>query len=268
MTTSPLTPTEIERAFGELDAMRPPATLLGEWGRFGGFLRRPHMPDVRGREPGKARAVGRMLALDMVVMVALLTLFGLASALGFEPPDNVNNALGLSLGAIVLVVVIAPVLEELIFRSWLTGRPAVMAAIAVCVVGFGVVPYGVSQIDPERTIPLLLAIGPLVAMVAAPLAAYTLLSHPAPRLFIAGFPVFFWLSTLGFALVHLANYTDASWAMLGILLPLVLPQFALGTMLGYLRVHYGLGAAFALHASHNALLFGLALLSKSVEGAV
>ncbi|MEL6485771.1 MAG: hypothetical protein AAFQ13_01315, partial [Pseudomonadota bacterium] len=132
--------------------------------------------------------------------------------------------------------------------------------------GFGAVPYGVSQMDPEQSMPLLLAIGPLVAMVAAPLAAYALLSRPVPRWFIAGFPVFFWLSTLGFALVHLANYTDASWAMLGILLPLILPQFALGTMLGYLRVHYGLAPAIALHASHNAVLFGLAMLGKTLEG--
>ena len=264
MTTSPLTPTEIERTFGDLETVPPPATLLEEWSRFGGFLKRPHLPDARGHEPGKARAVGRLLALDMIVMVVLLTLIGVVSAFGFELPDNVNNELGLSVGAIVLVVVVAPVLEELIFRSWLTVRPAVMAAVAVSVIGFGAVPYGVSQMDPEQSMPLLLAIGPLVAMVAAPLAAYSLLRRPVPRWFIAGFPVFFWLSTLGFALVHLANYTEGS---LVFRLPLVLPQFALGTMLGYLRVHYGLAPAIALHASHNALLFGLAILGKSLEGA-
>ena len=266
MTTSPLTPAEIDRAILDLEATPSPATLLGEWSRFGGFLKRPHLPDARGREPGKLRAVGRMLALDMMVMVALLSLIGLASVLGFEPPENVNNALGPTFEAIALVVVVAPLLEELIFRSWLAGRPSVMAAVAVCVIGFGVVPYGVSQVDPEQTMPLLLAIGPLAAMVAAPLAAYALLSRAAPRLFIAGFPVFFWLSTLGFALVHLANYIDASWAMLGILLPLVLPQFALGTMLGYLRVHYGLVTAFALHALHNGILFSLAILGRGLSG--
>ena len=264
MTTSPLTPPEIDRTFGDLEAVPPRPTLLGEWGRFGGFLKRPHLPDARGQEPGKLRAVGRMLALDMIVMAVLLTLIGVASAFGFELPDNVNNELGLTLGAIVLVVAVAPVLEELIFRSWLTGRPAVLAAVAVCVAGFGAVPYGVSQMDPEQTMPLLLAIGPLVAMGAAPLSAYLLLGRPVPRWFTAGFAVFFWLSTLGFALVHLANYTEGN---LVFLLPLVLPQFALGTMLGYLRVHYGLAPAIALHASHNALLFGLAILGKSLEGA-
>ncbi|MEM6858909.1 MAG: CPBP family glutamic-type intramembrane protease [Pseudomonadota bacterium] len=264
MTTSPLTPTEIERTFGDLAPVPPPATMLGEWGRFGGFLKRPYLPDARGRELGKLRAVGRMLALDMIVMVVLLTLIGAASAFGFELPDNVNNELGLTFGAIVLVVVIAPVLEELIFRSWLTGRPAVMAAVAVSVIGFGAVPYGFSQMDPEQSIPLLLAVGPLVAMVAAPLSAYLLLSRPMPRWFIAGFPVFYWLSCAGFALVHLANYTEGS---LVFLLPLVLPQLALGTMLGYLRVHYGLAPAIALHASHNALLFWLAILGKSLEAA-
>ncbi|MEO0872859.1 MAG: CPBP family intramembrane glutamic endopeptidase [Pseudomonadota bacterium] len=261
MTTSPLTPTEIERTFGDLETVPPPATLLDEWSRFGGFLKRPHLPYADGFEPGKARAVGRMLALDMIVMVGLLTLIGVASALGFEPPENVNNTLGFSIGAIALVVVIAPVLEELIFRSWLTGRPAVMAAVAVVAAGFGLGPWLGGLIDGA---PVSMFAGPGLALMLAPLAAYGLLGRPVPRWFNAWFPVFFWLSTLGFALVHLANYTEGS---LVFRLPLVLPQFALGTMLGYLRVHYGLAPAIALHASHNALLFGLAILGKSLEGA-
>ena len=106
-------------------------------------------------------------------------------------------------------------------------------------------------------------IGPAIAIIAAPIAAIILLKKPVPRLFSRGFPVFFWLSSIAFALVHLANYTEGA---LWILLPLVVPQLVLSTMLGYVRVHYGLLFAMALHALHNGILFSLAMLGKAAGG--
>ena len=73
-------------------------------------------------------------------------------------------------------------------------------------------------------------------------------SRPAMGWFARVFPLFFWLSTAGFACVHLLNYDEGS---LYVLLPLVLPQFVTGSILGYLRVNYGLWAAMLLHALHN-----------------
>ncbi|MBL4718020.1 MAG: CPBP family intramembrane metalloprotease, partial [Erythrobacter sp.] len=70
----------------------------------------------------------------------------------------------------------------------------------------------------------------------------------------------FWLSTLAFASVHLFNFPAEDMAMA---LPLVLPQFATGTMLGYLRVHYGLWASVLLHLLHNGAFISLVLLAGS-----
>ena len=72
------------------------------------------------------------------------------------------------------------------------------------------------------------------------------------------FPFFFWFSTLAFALVHLWNFEEGS---LAVLLPLVLPQFILGSMLGYIRVRFALWAAILLHAAHNATALSLAALA-------
>lgn len=93
--------------------------------------------------------------------------------------------------------------------------------------------------------------------------ALILLRHRGPMAWFERlFPGFFWLATLSFALVHLANFDEGS---LAILLPLVLPQFILGTMLGYVRVRIGLWAAILLHAAHNATAVSLAALSTLAQ---
>jgi hypothetical protein len=95
-------------------------------------------------------------------------------------------------------------------------------------------------------------------LIAAVLALILLRGRPPMRWFARAFPFFFWASTLGFALIHLLNYTEGA---LVVTLVLVLPQFVLGALLGYVRVHFGLIAAIALHAAHNFTLFGFAALS-------
>ncbi len=262
MTTSPVpspqTDREIDEVFGEAAPLAPPQDAREEWRRYGAFLKRPRLVPLDRGDNG-ARAVLRMLGLDLMVMLVLIGAIGAASAAGFEIPENVNNTLEPGIMAIALVVIAAPLGEEILFRSWLRGQPAVIAVVLILALGFGAGPaIGYAMAEGVAKTAVTIA-GPLIAIVAAPLAVYVLLRRPAPALFHRFFPALFWISTLAFALIHLGNYTDLSWATLAILLPLVLPQFALGTMLGYLRVHYGLVHAIALHAAHNAILFGLAM---------
>jgi membrane protease YdiL (CAAX protease family) len=233
-----------------------PATILAEWARYRRFLARPRLPASGAQWPGAWRAMLRLLALDMVVMGVFIAGLSFASVLGFEPPANVNTTLKPGLAAIALVVLLAPLGEELVFRSWLSGRPAIIALVALAVLGLGILLPAGMMIEATTPRLALSMLGLVVGLIVAPLVA-VFFDRPVPRLFETLFPLLFWASTLGFALVHLGNYTEGS---LAILLPLVLPQFALGTMLGYLRVHHGLLPAIALHASHNAILFGLAIL--------
>ena len=245
------------------DSPLPPATLIKEWSRFGAFLTRPVLPQQRGGERNGFVAVGRLLGLDMIIMLLFVLALSAAGAFGFELPENVNNQLGLTLVAITLVVIVAPLGEELVFRSWLAGHPAVLAAAAICLVGFGLIPFVAILSAPDGNLPLWAHFSPVIAGLAAVAAAIALRKAEVPRLFARGFPFFFWFSVIGFALVHIANYSEGfTW----VVLPLVLPQFALGTMLGYLRVHYGLIHAIALHAIHNAILFSLAMIGQSVAG--
>ena len=263
MTTSPVTDGaatprtshEIDKVFGDRAPLPSPASAREEWRRYAAFLKRPSLvaPD---REGGGARAVGRMLALDLALMMVLIGAISAAAAAGFKLPENVNNSLKPGLAAIALVVFAAPLLEEIAFRSWLRGHRAIIDALVIVVLGASVMGLGETPVGEAlpQWVPVLGGLA--LILIGAPLAAYRQRFQPASDFFRRTFALWFWLSTLGFALVHLGNYTEGS---LAILLPLVLPQFALGTMLGYLRVHYGLAHAIALHAAHNAILFSLAM---------
>ena len=259
MTTSPVpspeTRSEIEEVFGDRLPAPSPASAREEWRRYAAFLKRPSLVPL-DRASNGVSAVLRMLGLDLMIMLVLIGGISAAAAAGFELPNNVNNSLEPGLMAIALVVIAAPLMEEIAFRSWLRGHPAVISVVIILVVGFGAFPAIGFAMQGGTAGQIFTLAGPLLAIVGAPMAAYFLLNREVPALFRRAFPVFFWLSTLGFALIHLGNYTEGS---LAILLPLVLPQFALGTMLGYLRVHHGLAHAIALHAAHNAILFSLAI---------
>jgi len=266
MTTSPLQTPRDDGEFTPVsgDGKAPasiavPATIRAEWARYRRFLRTPHLIPGGPQMPGALAATGRMLVLDMAFMAVFVAGLGIASAAGFEPPANVNNTLEPGLLTIIFVVVAAPILEEIVFRSWLSGRAAIIAFVLLALLGLGVLPLVASGFETNAMKLGVGGLGLAIGFILAPLAAFLLLRRPVSPVFARFFPWLFWASTVAFALIHLGNYTNASWAMLGILLPLILPQFALGTMLGYLRVHYGLVPAIALHASHNGILFGLAI---------
>jgi len=75
------------------------------------------------------------------------------------------------------------------------------------------------------------------------------------------FPWYFHFTAICFALVHLGNFEKGiSLLPLGILY--TLPQLAIGLVLGYARMNYGLKYAIALHALYNLSLMSL-LLFKS-----
>lgn len=75
------------------------------------------------------------------------------------------------------------------------------------------------------------------------------------------FPWYFHFTAICFALVHLSNFEKGiSLLPFGILY--TLPQLAIGLILGYARMNYGLKYSMALHALYNLSLMAL-LLSGS-----
>ena len=229
-----------------------------EWTAYLAFLKRPALPArAAGFGQSSLAATLRLLALDLSVMGTLILLAIIAISGGFVPPSNALAELDWNMLTIIGVVVLAPVLEELFFRSWLSGRPGALVSLPLAIAGIA----AFQALNGQST---LLAAGILIgAVLAAVIAAVMLRKKPAYRWFASLFPALFWLSTAAFALVHLLNYTEGSLAML---LPLVIPQFISGSIFGFARVQYGLWSSIVLHMLHNGALV-LVVVTASKLGA-
>ena len=262
--TSPVTNPEIEVVFKAgsplADQAAPAPTIFGEWQRLGTFLKRPRL-DVSVQNGAPLTVIARIYALDMAAMLALILAASVAVALGVYLPETAIAGIEFTPMIVALVVIGAPVMEELVFRGWLSGKPQHILALVAIIAGF--VGFGLIHRSGMATGLAVMGTGALVAAVAL-----TLLRQRGPmRWFSAIFPLLFWFATLAFALVHLANFeAKEGWGSLAILLPLVLPQFVLGMLVGYLRVRIGLWAAILLHAAHNASALAIAALAMVVAG--
>ncbi len=234
----------------------PAATLRGEWQRVLAFLRRPTL-DVSEQSAAPLTVLGRIYLLDMLAMLVLVICASIAVAAGVYLPRTALAEIEFTWVVVLAVIIGAPVFEELAFRSWLSGKPG--HVIALFAVGAGATGYAAIH----TIAPIVGAILMIAGIVGAIVAIITLANRTPMGWFARYFPIFFWLSTLAFALVHIFNFQQGS---LAVLLPLVLPQFVLGGLLGYIRVRIGLSAAIVLHALHNATALGISALAGEMGG--
>ncbi|HZF46196.1 MAG TPA: CPBP family intramembrane glutamic endopeptidase [Sphingomonadaceae bacterium] len=229
----------------------PPVMMLRE---FAGWLRRPHRLDPMGlRAPGALRRLTVLTALMVAgLLLVLLPVLGLWQSLFSLPTPDAFGKLEPRL-MIPIVLLAAPVLEEMLFRGWLTGRVRALWLLG-CALAFSALLYGSTQgLNP-------LAVGAcfLALLVAAPLGWFLLRRKGTPPWFDMGFGMIFYLSAGCFALVHMANYPSFS----ALALPLVLPQLWAGLVLGFIRMRIGLVASMLAHALSNSAALTVALLAS------
>lgn len=225
--------------------------IVPAWGDVARFAIRPRLPrSMSGISPASLLATLKLYALDMVLMgIALLVFVAIESA-GFDLPSNELESIDLGLGMIAFIVLFAPIGEEIAFRGWLSGRPGALAAIALLALALAIGNFLNQSFGPATTV--FLVTGCLVLALGS---AYLLRDRPAFGWFARLFPLFFWLSTLGFAAIHLGNYADTEQ----MLWPLVIPQFIAGILFAYARVMHGLWSSILLHMLHNATFIALVL---------
>lgn len=220
------------------------------------FVRRPVFvarPMAWGWPSASALLV--LLALTLAACSLLhFALEAINSRAGFlpartEPPVT-------SLTELIAPVLFAPVLEELLFRSWLSGRVAALRFVVYVVLAVVTLAVNVVVTDGEG--------GPLgivvIVIVGAGLLHWFLTRKrdaAIPEWFIARFHWIVWGSALLFGLVHLGNHA-ALTNPLGILV--VLPQTVGGLLLAYARTRLGFGAAVVLHSAFNAVWFGTGMI--------
>jgi membrane protease YdiL (CAAX protease family) len=198
-------------------------------------------------------AAGVVHLVLLAVVVAPLWLASRSAGV-LPAPDADAESLATSPLAFLLI---APLLEELVFRGWLTGRVAALrfaacgfAAMALMLAGVALVP------DYGRLLAWAGAGVALAGLVHWSLTRARAPMREVPPAFIRHFGVIVWGQALLFGAIHLGNYADLT-SPLG--LAVVLPQVLGGLLLAYVRTRAGLAAGMAYHAGYN----GLVLLAAS-----
>ncbi|MDG6080072.1 CPBP family intramembrane metalloprotease [Erythrobacter litoralis] len=233
-------------------------SLRGEWRSYFAFLRSPKLPAAPTGFSGAAlKDVFRLYALDLSFMAVLLVVATLAISGGTAIPKNSVAEMPFGLQTALAIVLLAPVIEEILFRSWLSGKPghlflipvlAIAALLGPALVQF--VAYQILAAQGGGSLQAPVAVAIVAAFFIAIYAAglYMWRGRPPYRWFAKLFPLFYAISTIGFAFIHVFNFPEASvW----VVLPFVLPQLLAGSIFGFARVRYGLWSSMLLHALHN-----------------
>lgn len=169
----------------------------------------------------------------------------------------------------MLVVVLAPVVEELVFRLLLAER--LRLGVLAATGAFGVLNFACG----EGPVVVVAAVFALMLLTSGTLWIQSLAMgctaeaarhdadddtalrpatwHDSAARWWAAHPRWpVWCSIAAFGIVHLANY-DVAWSFAAVVVaPLVVsPQIWLGLMFTIARVRYGWWAGLVLHAFHN-----------------
>jgi membrane protease YdiL (CAAX protease family) len=216
--------------------------LRAIWGEYAAFLRRPDHSRPSGLgAPGAWRRVGAMWLLNILgLVVLLLAISGYLKLTGLPGPNAFDEFPKAWL--VPTVVLIAPLIEESLFRGWLSGRPRAMWLLAGSLALVG----AATLLPAEALIKGAVAIAILLAL---PIGWFLLRNRQTPAWFARAFPLLFWVTALVFGLVHLSNYPQIT----PLALPLVLPQIWSGLIFGFLRMRVGLVAGMLVHGASNLL---------------
>lgn len=152
---------------------------------------------------------------------------------------------------LLLGVLLAPPLEEVTFRLWLRVSRSTLFALAFLLFFIGVLLLSTSQLGAVLLISFCVCLLVLTLMGYQPNIERTVARH---------FRLFFYASSGLFAAVHLTNFVALEEIPVLLTPLLVLPHFVGGTVLGYIRMRYGLKYAILNHAAFNALFFSLSIL--------
>ncbi|WP_419945827.1 hypothetical protein [Candidatus Poriferisodalis sp.] len=244
-----------------------------------------------------------LFAIGLGGSIALLAVSLAAGRVGFEN-TLADDLLELPvIEQFILVALLAPLLEEFLFRLPLAGKLRIGMLAAVGAVGlfsFLVGPYLGSLPEADEAVSTVgfldFALGLEAVLFVAVLFGAVLVvpgvlwiqslivsvggggreddAAPARRQWrdvAAGWwethprwPI--WSAIAAFGLVHLSNY-DVNWSVAAVaVVPLVVsPQLWLGLMFTIARVRYGWWAGLVLHAVHNLSVWGVSSLLSELE---
>ncbi len=195
-------------------------------------------------------ALAALFALDLALAMGSLYLeAGIASVADYEFPDPIDENLSLA-EDLLFSVLLAPIIEEALFRGWLRGDVAGLRFAAAAWTALGLII--ISEFVGEAAAIPLIAIGLLILIGGLTQWAMTRRRDTqVPDWFSSHFGKFVWGSTIAFGLIHLGNFEEINTPLDVIL---VSSQTIGGLILAYTRTRLGLGAAMAQHSAFNLLV--------------
>jgi Type II CAAX prenyl endopeptidase Rce1-like len=157
-----------------------------------------------------------------------------------------KDPVAFGLGAII----IAPVMEEVMFRGFFTTNKWGF------LLAFGGLYAGISVLLPQTLMTSLLQLMIVIS--------FLFYNQAIQKLILSNYLVVSYLSINIFALAHLSNYRNLNtlWYLIPIV---VLPQYVGAMLFTYIRNKYGLIASIYTHALHNGMLFLGAIIFISLS---
>lgn len=213
------------------------------------FIRAPTLAARATGQDRRAADIAWLFLLNCLIVFAIaVVLFPIMIASGVEMSSGMSTLLNLPWMQILLIVVlVGPITEELIFRVWIVGTARwliVFAGLAVWIGGSYVLRQ--SGLQTSGSIAAIALFG--FVSVAILLGLIRFWKAPVPGWYIRIFPVVFWGQALLFGLVHVFNYAGDNPVAV---LPFVLPQLVGGLIWGYARIRYGWWSNIILHMAYN-----------------
>ncbi|UVI39953.1 CPBP family glutamic-type intramembrane protease [Qipengyuania spongiae] len=217
------------------------------------FLRFVRKPSVSiGSEdqlPSSKPVIGIVLfALSLVISAAFaIAALPLMLFVEAEPGSQLQKVSAQSIPSVVLaVVILGPLIEEIMFRGWLSGTwRAVIASALFLALVFGIAPLIDKHLSVSAAIIQLglVIIGSAGFALLAPIDT----GRRLPR-FERLFPYIFWAQGIVFGALHFQNVSASSPMVAGLA---TLPLVICGWIWGFARINLGLSGAVLLHAAYN-----------------
>ena len=232
------------------------------------YVRRPRFIERRMKlTPNEAAAVLGLICLTFLTLIPIsliqALIFGL-TGINLPEPSDAFEALSDSPRFVLIAVVFAPLIEEVLFRSWLGFRRGVLLilpALLLLLTGLGLT----SEAHPSVLTQLIV----VIAFAATALYGwkwYVLKPdvEDQSRVLHHVFPLIFWGTALLFGAMHAANFAPGFpiWAMPVVVLPLIF----VGVVFGFIRMRFGFLIGILFHSGYNALVVTISSLLMFAAG--
>lgn len=212
------------------------------------FVRRPLIHE--GTRPWTRLTfllIACVIAIDLAVDSSLQFLLHEVDAKLVDLPDAMPFDYNLT-GDILSLLILAPIVEEAIFRGWLSGHKASLRFALWGSIAFGLILLS----ETERfggSLPVLAIGAGLISAVGFVQWLLTFRKEAQiPSWFSRNFRWFVWGGALVFSSLHLVNY-EAVTKLFDMVL--IIPGFLGALLLAFTRVRFGLRAAIAHHFAYN-----------------